>query len=338
MECKYGENPQQEEAGLYGLITSDTFDPLAIDGFRLIEGTNPSYVNLCDIDRLLQTIIRIAAGFEVNGWGVPKIAIGAKHGNACGAAVGDDSHEVLKRMLDGDPRAIFGGIVMANFAILSGEAETLIHYNVSKGRRILDGVVASTFLPSSVEILKRKEGKCKLLENSNLVLLSKDSIDSNKRFKSVRGGLLLQSNYTFVLDWSDKNIMVTNPDVLTEDHKKSLTLAWAIGCTSNSNTITIVKDNMLIGPGNGQQDRVSAAELAVRRAKDAGHSTEGAVAYSDSFFPFPDGAEVLIDAGISAVFATSGSIRDEEVRDVFRESGVPFVQLPNDMARGFFGH
>ena len=76
-------------------------------------------------------------------------------------------------------------------------------------------------------------------------------------------------------------------------------LAWGVGCTSNSNTITIVKGGMLVGNGVGQQDRVGAAELAVKRAIDAGHraaNCRSAVAYSDSFFPFSDGVEALIDA------------------------------------------
>jgi len=117
----------------------------------------------------------------------------------------------------------------------------------------------------------------------------------------------------------------------------NMILAWAVGSTSNSNTITIVNDGMLLGNGVGQQDRVGAAGLAIRRAIDAGHEDQlnGAVAYSDSFFPFPDAVEVLADAGIKAIFSTSGSVRDKEVQDLCVARGIALYQLPDKKARGF---
>ena len=83
---------------------------------------------------------------------------------------------------------------------------------------------------------------------------------------------------------------------------EDLILAWAVGCTSNSNTITLVKDGMLLGNGVGQQDRVGAAQLAIMRAGEK--DLNGAVAYSDSFFPFPDAPQILIDYGIKIIFST----------------------------------
>jgi phosphoribosylaminoimidazolecarboxamide formyltransferase/IMP cyclohydrolase len=128
--------------------------------------------------------------------------------------------------------------------------------------------------------------------------------------------------------------------MLTNRMMKDLLIAWGIGSTSNSNTITIVNDEMLIGNGVGQQDRVGAAELAIKRAIDAGHKDklQGAVAYSDSFFPFPDGVQVLIDHGIGAIFSTTGSVNDKKIQDLCRECGVVLCQLPDTSARGFFGH
>jgi len=99
-----------------------------------------------------------------------------------------------------------------------------------------------------------------------------------------------------------------------------------------------VKDGMLIGNGVGQQDRVGCCELALKRARDAGHDPKGAVAYSDSFFPFEDGPQVLADAGIRAIFATSGSMRDGVVKLALDKAGVRFYALPDAEARGFFGH
>ena len=108
---------------------------------------------------------------------------------------------------------------------------------------------------------------------------------------------------------------------------------------SNSNTITIVKDGRLLGNGVSQQDRKGAAKLAAfLRAKDAGHDTKEAVAYSDSFFPFTDGPEILISAGIKVIFATSGSVRDKEVLEFCKEKGIIFVTIPDKDGRGFFRH
>ena len=123
-------------------------------------------------------------------------------------------------------------------------------------------------------------------------------------------------------------------------------LAWAIGSNANSNTITIVKDGKLIGNGVGQQDRVGAAKLAIMRADDASFALsgqeraklEGAVAYSDSFFPFSDGPEVLIDRGIKTIFATSGSVNDKEVIEFCKNRGVTLVMYPDKTARGFAWH
>jgi phosphoribosylaminoimidazolecarboxamide formyltransferase/IMP cyclohydrolase len=125
---------------------------------------------------------------------------------------------------------------------------------------------------------------------------------------------------------------------INEIKKSDLVLAWAVGSTSNSNTVTIVKDGMLFGNGVGQQDRVGCCQLAIKRATDAGHKTKDAVAYSDSFFPFVDGVETLAKAGISAIFATSGSVRDPDVKKFCLDNNISLLMLPDSAARGFFGH
>lgn len=115
-------------------------------------------------------------------------------------------------------------------------------------------------------------------------------------------------------------------------------LAWAIGATSNSNTIALVKDGMLVGNGVGQQDRVGAAKLALMRAERSKHEVKGAVAYSDSFFPFPDGPETLIDGGVATILTTSGSLKDPATIELAASRGVPLYMIPDRLGRGFFGH
>ena len=124
----------------------------------------------------------------------------------------------------------------------------------------------------------------------------------------------------------------------TETQEKDLLLAKAICDTSNSNTIALVKDAQLIGNGVGQQDRVSAANLATMRAEAANHFIVGAVAASDSFFPFPDAPEVLIAAGVKVILSTSGSVNDSKSVDVCQKASVPLYLIPDTLGRGFFGH
>lgn len=332
-EAKYGENAWQTPAGLYA---SDSDDPLRLSKFKLVAGADPSYNNWAEVDRQLQTITHIAAGFEANGLGKPKIAVGTKHGNPCGAAAGDDAVKVVQDMLTGDSRAIFGGLVMLNFAVDQDVAEVLISFNMDGRRRLLDGVTAPSFSEEALELLARKEGKCRCIANPALGELGVDALDSAPRQRYVRGGFLHQPNYTYVLNLAK----ASNADQLSDQQKCDLILAWGVGSTSNSNTVTLVSEGQLVGNGVGQQDRVSCCELAIKRAADAGHKNKlkGAAAYSDSFFPFPDGPGILIDAGIMTIFATSGSVRDEEVQNLCRERGVIMCQLPDSQARGFFGH
>ena len=336
--CSYGENAWQTPAALF---KSKNGDALSLSEFKLLAGNPPSYNNFCDLDRLLQTLTHIAAGFDLNaqvlGEQIPLIAVGGKHGNPCGAAMGKEPGKVLENMLRGDPRAIFGGLVMVNFPVNEPEAETLLSYLMpADQRRLLDGIIAPSFSEAAVAMLKRKGDKCRFLANPALQNVNKDSLDKNMRLRYVRGGFLRQPNYTFVLDWN-------NPDLekigkISGGQISDLILAWAIGSTSNSNTVTLTKNGYLIGNGVGQQDRVGGCELAIKRARDAGHETTGAAAYSDSFFPFVDGPQVLAKAGVSAVLTSSGSVKDGEIKKFCAENNLGLVMVPDKLGRGFFGH
>ncbi len=331
----YGENPWQIPAALF---TVNTGDPLALDRFKVITGIDPSFNNLCDIDRLLQTFTHIAAGFDISRGKIPYMAVGVKHGNACGAAVGKNKEAILKDMIDGDRRAIFGGWVMINFELDKKAADVLITYAMNDDqKRLFDGIIAPSFDKKIVDFIERKTGKCRLMINPAIKDLDRNSLDSVYRFRYVRGGFLRQPNYTFILNINDSDL--EKHTKASKEQEDNLLLAWAIGCTSNSNTITLVKDSHLIGNGTGQQDRVGACKLAIDiKAKDAGHDPQGAVAYSDSFFPFIDGPETLAKAGIKAILSKSGSIKDKDVIDFCKEKDIVLYMIPNLKARGFFGH
>jgi phosphoribosylaminoimidazolecarboxamide formyltransferase/IMP cyclohydrolase len=349
---KYGENPQQADAAFYA-DNRIAVDPLGIDQFEHVKGMERSFINMTDIDRLLQTVTHIAASFNRNFSAVPNIAVGVKHGNACGAGVADTAVEAVQKMLEGDTRAIFGGVVMINAAIDKPVADALMHYAMEGDRsRLLDGVVGASVTAEALELLSRN--KLRVVINPALASLDEKSIDTNRRIRPVRGGVLEQPNYDFILDL--KADYMQSQGEATDQQKRDLILGWAIGSTSNSNTIALVKNGQLIGNGVGQQDRVGAGQLALTRTTSvlpeleeqgdniilkvtlSKQKLQDAVAYSDSFFPFPDGPGLLAKAGIKAILTTSGSVADETVIKSLTDQGVTIYMVPDKIGRGFFLH
>ena len=349
---KYGENPQQAEAGFYSDNRID-IDPLGLDSFVHVKGMERSFINMTDIDRLLQTVTHIAAGMQRNFTTVPKIAVGVKHGNACGAGLSESTVDAVKKMLEGDTRAIFGGVIMINGEIDEPVAEALMHHAMEGDHsRLLDGVIGSSVTDEALALLSRN--KLRVITNPALGSLNETSVDSSRRIRPVRGGLLEQPNYDFILDL--KAEYMQQHGELSDAQKMDLVLGWAIGSTSNSNTITLVKDGKLIGNGVGQQDRVGAGQLAITRTTSLlpeiveeddklilkitldKQKLSGASAYSDSFFPFPDGPGLLAQVVIKAILSSSCSVADQTVIDSLTQQGVSVLLVPDKIGRGFYLH
>lgn len=338
LTCKYGENGYQTPAALYK--NNALSDELALHNFQLSAGSEPSYNNLCDVDRLLQTATHIAATFDKNRQAVPFMALGAKHGNLCGAGINFQSEEqALINMLEGDPVSLFGGVIMLNFMVDENIAELIINERPDK-KRLLDGIVAPGFSEEAIEILARKKGKCRLLYNPALSNLNEKSLDSAEIHRYVRGGFLSQPNYSFIPKLGDDDIsnFYTAAYFIGEAEENDILLAKAICDTSNSNTITLVKKGQLIGNGVGQQSRVRAARFAIKIAEECGHKTAGAVAASDSFFPYVDGPETLANAGILSIITSSGSINDAAVKAFCKQRAIALFMVPDSVGRGFYNH
>ena len=339
LDCAYGENPWQSPAAAYSTNRGKMIDFLGLDKISKIAGKDFSYNNLCDIDRLLQTITHIAGVFALNRESVPKIAVGAKHGNACGAIIHESSEECIAQMLTGDLRAIHGGVVVTSFEIRSMEADLLLTYKMETGKtRMLDSIVAPSFSNRAIDILARR-AKCRLGTLPALSCLDRDSLDKSLRFRHIRGGFLVQPNYTYLIDLRDPELKKYGPLLMPEEEDQLL-FAKAICDTSNSNTITLVNEDMLVGNGVGQQDRVGGCALAISRARSAGHQRmlKNSFAASDSFFPFTDGPEILREAGVKAILANSGSIHDKKIIKFCEDNKLTLYLIPNEIARGFSNH
>ncbi len=330
---RYGENPQATAK----LIKDNSLpkDPFSIFNLKNPDGSAfdysaMSYINVSDTDRLLNTLTNIAAGFAKNTGKVPSIAVAVKHGHICGGASGKTPQEATKKVYEGDKRAVFGGFIMCNYIIDKDSVQTML--DTAGGKTFLAGIVAPKITKEAVELVPKQKRKCLLITLPALMECGESSPDKTKKRRQVRGGYLEETETKYIPDFE-----IIAKD-LSDEIKDDLILAWAVGSTSVSNTITLVKNRMVIGNGVGQQDRVGACELAIKRAKDAGHNLDGCVAYSDSFFPFTDGVEILANAGIKTIFATSGSVKDEEVKKFAQDRGINFVTAPDKEARGFFGH
>ncbi len=308
-ELRYGENPQQG-AVVYALDTDDT---LAFFRFDVVAGKPMSFNNWLDLTAGVNAVSYMG--------GEKPACIVVKHTNPCGGAYGQRIEEAFERAWEGDALAAFGGIVVVNRPIDVQLAQRMTE------RKFIEIVAAPEITPEALEIF-RKKPDMRVLVNSALIH-PLPSVDKN--IKPIRGGLLVQEPDTIEIDptrWEILTEVAPTPDQIPD-----LLLAWQLCRTSKSNTIALVRNGMLVGSGVGQQDRKRCCELAVSKAVDGKtgeQRAQGAVAASDAFFPFPDGPEALILAGVKAIIQPAGSKRDKETIDLCNKYGIAMVTTGTD--------
>jgi phosphoribosylaminoimidazolecarboxamide formyltransferase/IMP cyclohydrolase len=334
-KCSYGEAKYQE-AYLYG---SGSNDPLAITNYTRLEGTDPSYVNLTDLDAAQEYLGRMADALALTKLSAYE-AVAVKHGNACGAAFHPESPaDVLMAMIMGDRSAIMGGTIACNFPIEQPEAEILVNWhNLGEDkRRLIDQIAAPDISDDAIEILRRYAGKCRLMVNPALADPTLLHMNPTPILKPVRGGFVGESPFRLIAD-------LLNPDWLRAgpapnlDTLRDLYFAWSIASWTVSNTVCLVRDGMLLADAGGQQIRSGAVKLVLSKCLDNEHDTEGTVVCSDSFFPKPDGPELLVYADVKAVLTTSGAKQDEQIFKIFDDAGITVIAPPDDLARMFCRH
>jgi phosphoribosylaminoimidazolecarboxamide formyltransferase/IMP cyclohydrolase len=293
-DLRYGENPHQE-AAYYSFSKSNP-----LNDFKQLNGKELSYNNLIDLDAALSIVKEFDENFVVI----------IKHTNPCGAAIGNTLLDAYITALDSDSLSAFGGIVG-----VSGEVDLPLAEEISA--HFFECIIAPGFTDEAVTLLQKKK---------NLRLLTylpqKKDIFGNQ-VRTITGGFLVQSKDQAQIDLR-KAIIATKRSP-TEKEWKALNFAWKLVKHVHSNAIIYTTDNQLIGVGAGQMSRVDAAELAVKKAKQAKHSTKDTVCASDAFFPFKDGVEALAKAGITAVVQPGGSIRDKEVIEAANEHNLTMV-------------
>lgn len=300
---RYGENPHQR-AALY-------VNPAAAPGIAQAEqlhGKAMSYNNYVDADAAL----RAAYDFDE-----PAVAV-IKHNNPCGIAVAtpgavDPIADAHAKAHACDPLSAYGGVIAANRPVTAAMAQTV------KGI-FTEVVVAPGYEPEALEILREKK-------NLRLLVLpegfSRDAIE----YRPISGGALFQEADRLQAEGDDpKNWTLVAGEPADEATLRDLEFAWRALRSPKSNAILLADNGAAVGIGMGQVNRVDSCKLSVERANTLGgegnERARGAVAASDAFFPFADGLQVLLDAGVRAVVHPGGSIRDEEVIEAAKAAGV----------------
>ncbi|MFE2509135.1 bifunctional phosphoribosylaminoimidazolecarboxamide formyltransferase/IMP cyclohydrolase [Streptomyces naganishii] len=287
---RYGENPHQPaalyvDAGGAGLAQAEQ-----------LHGKEMSYNNYTDTD---------AARRAAYDHDEPCVAI-IKHANPCGIAVGADVAEAHRKAHACDPVSAYGGVIAVNRPVSREMAEQVADI-------FTEVVVAPDYEEGALEALTKKK--------NIRVLKAPTAPSAPVEVKAIDGGALLQVADRLQADGDDPaNWTLASGEALPADELAQLAFAWKACRAVKSNAILLAKDGASVGVGMGQVNRVDSCRLAVERAGE--ERARGSYAASDAFFPFPDGPEILIAAGVRAIVQPGGSIRDEQVVEAAKKAGV----------------
>ncbi len=296
-DLRYGENPHQKAA----LYVAGRPQEASVAFAKQLHGKELSYINLLDADGALSA---------VKEFDQPAACI-VKHTTPCGCAVADDLPTAFQRAYDGDPLAAFGGIVALNRDVDLATATA-----ITSIKHLLEVIVAPTFAPDALEMLRSRWKNVRLLEVGPVKEFDRDELNLHK----IVGGYLVQQRDLVGIDESHWKIVSNRKP--SDEEMADLKFAWLVCKHVKSNAIVVAKDRMLLGAGAGQMDRPSAARLAIAKA---GERVRQAVAASDAFFPFPDGPQLLLDAGVTAIIQPGGAMKDQETIDVVNRLGAAMV-------------
>ncbi|CAL9537094.1 bifunctional phosphoribosylaminoimidazolecarboxamide formyltransferase/IMP cyclohydrolase [Streptomyces sp. enrichment culture] len=287
---RYGENPHQPAA----LYVDGTGAGLA--EAEQLHGKEMSYNNYTDTD---------AARRAAYDHDEPAVAI-IKHANPCGIAVGADVAEAHRKAHACDPLSAFGGVIAVNRPVSKEMAEQVAEI-------FTEVIVAPDYEEGALEALAKKK---------NIRVLKAPAAPANPvEIKAIDGGALLQVTDRLQADGDDPaHWTLATGEALSAEELKELAFAWRACRAVKSNAILLAKDGASVGVGMGQVNRVDSAKLAVERA--GAERAQGSYAASDAFFPFPDGLEILAEAGVKAVVQPGGSVRDEQVVEAAKKAGV----------------
>ncbi|TKJ84372.1 bifunctional phosphoribosylaminoimidazolecarboxamide formyltransferase/IMP cyclohydrolase [Paenibacillus sp. PK4536] len=295
-DLRYGENPHQA-AAFYR-------KPMAPAGTlttaEQLHGKELSYNNINDANAALQIVKEFTE---------PAV-VAVKHMNPCGVGVGETIAEAYNKAYNADPTSIFGGIVAANRTIDAETAQPLSEI-------FLEIVLAPDFTPEALEILTKKKN-IRLLKMGELT--SSEARTSQHVVTTIEGGMVVQESDVHSITTDDLKVVTDRSP--SGEELKQLLFGWKVVKHVKSNAIVLAADDMTVGVGAGQMNRVGAAKIAIEQA---GEKANGAILASDAFFPMGDTVELAAKAGIKAIIQPGGSIKDEESIKMANEYGIAMV-------------
>jgi len=301
IELAYGENPHQRAA----LYTEAGVRSHVLSRVGKLHGKPLSFNNVLDLD----SARHLCAHLEEAG------CVIVKHNNPCGVAEAETIEEAYEGAFACDPMSAFGGVIALNRPVSVALAKRL-------HEQFVEVLIAPAFEDGALEVLQQKEA-IRILEDTE-----RRTHQVEPDIKRVRGGILVQDPDG---DPEPRELMeVVTKTEPSEEQWADLLFAWRVVRQVRSNAIVVARDRATLGIGAGQMSRVDSVRLAVEKAREArGPDAErllaGSAMASDAFFPFADGPQSAIDAGIRAVIQPGGSKRDAEVIEACDAAGVPMV-------------
>ena len=302
---RYGENPHQAAA----LYANSSVTEANVVNAKQLHGKELSFNNLNDAAAALELIKEFSK---------PAAAV-IKHTNPCGCGVADELHVAFERAYAGDPLAAFGGIVALNRTVDMATTTALL-----SGHKFLEVILAPSYDEAALALLQDRWKNVRILATGPLPA-PEDRDPAAPDIKAILGGFLLQQR-----DLADMTnagwVQYAGPDASPRD-LVDLQLAWAVCKHVKSNAIVLARDGAIVGVGAGQMDRVESSKIAIAKANASTATTvpraPGSVVASDAFFPFRDGPDLLIAAGVRAIVQPGGSKRDDETISACREANIP---------------
>ena len=299
-KLRYGENPHQS-AGFY---TEPTVKHACVASAEVLHGKELSYNNILDLDSALNLVREFTE----------PAAVVIKHNNPCGAATSATLVEAFGHAYEGDPVSAFGGILGFN-----REVDEATATQITEPNRFIECVIAPGYSKAALEILTTRpkwKASVRLLKTG---ALTKDAA-RNLDFRRVDGGLLVQTRDGEADDFA--NAKVVTKRAPTDAELADLKFTWLVAKHVKSNAIVLGKDRMIVGVGAGQMSRIDSTHMAVRKANGR---EKGSVLASDAFFPFRDNVDLAAAAGVKAIVAPGGSVRDQESIDACNEHGIAMI-------------
>ena len=296
LDLSYGENPHQRAA----YYSERGARRHLLSRVEQLHGKELSFNNLNDLS---------GARALAREFALPACVI-VKHANPCGVAVGTTAEEAYDKALACDPTSAYGGIVVLNREVDAPLGEKL-------AEQFVEVLFAPGYSDEALEALRRKKNTRILVDHER-----RAGEPGERHYKRVLGGMLVQDPDAEIEDREGWQLVAGS---VTEPQWGDLVFSWRVCKHVSSNAIVLAKELATIGIGAGQMSRVDAVRIAVEKAEGFGHDAAGSSLASDAFFPFPDGPQLGLEAGVTAIVQPGGSRRDEDVIAAVEKAGAAMV-------------